>query len=76
MAACRAIRLAQGQQSGLPVVVIAVRQDSTFGEAAGVTDWLIKPFSESFIRTKVRAWCCELRVAGCALASPRTRSNG
>jgi phosphoribosyl 1,2-cyclic phosphodiesterase/FixJ family two-component response regulator len=56
MAACRAIRLAQGQQSGLPVVVIAARQDSAFGEAAGVTDWLIKPFSESFIRTKVRAW--------------------
>ena len=56
MAACRAIRLAQGQQSGLPVVVIAARQDSAFGEAAGVTDWLIKPFSESYIRTKVRAW--------------------
>jgi ribonuclease BN (tRNA processing enzyme) len=55
MAACRAIRM-EGQDSGLPLVIVASRQDAASGEAAGVTDWLIKPFSESFIRTKVRAW--------------------
>ncbi len=56
MAACRAIRLAEGEEAGLPVVMIAARQDAVAGETAGVTDWLIKPFSESFIRTKIRAW--------------------
>ncbi len=55
MAVCRTIRRTEGQESGLPVVVIADRQAAS-GDAAGVTEWLIKPFSESFIRTKVRAW--------------------
>jgi phosphoribosyl 1,2-cyclic phosphodiesterase/CheY-like chemotaxis protein len=51
---CRAIREQEGDQ--LPVVVIAAREDQAAGAAAGVTDWLIKPFDSSYARTKIRAW--------------------
>ena len=75
MAACRAIRLAQGQQSGqesgLPVVVIAARQDSAFGEAAGVTDWLIKPFSEASFAPR-----CAWSVANCLPLDARWHPRG
>jgi phosphoribosyl 1,2-cyclic phosphodiesterase/FixJ family two-component response regulator len=40
----------------LPVVLIAGREDSALGIAAGASDWLIRPFSRSFARTKIRAW--------------------
>ena len=36
----------------LPVVMVAARQD----EKEGVTDWLTTPFTESYARTKIRAW--------------------
>jgi GAF domain-containing protein len=52
--ACRAIREEGGGQ--LPIVLIAARQDHAAGAAAGVTDWLIKPFDGSYARTKIRAW--------------------
>jgi ribonuclease BN (tRNA processing enzyme)/CheY-like chemotaxis protein len=54
LATCRAIRQEEGDQ--LPVVVIAAREDAVAGAAAGVTDWLIKPFESSYARTKIRAW--------------------
>jgi phosphoribosyl 1,2-cyclic phosphodiesterase/DNA-binding response OmpR family regulator len=40
----------------LPVVMIAEREDIAAGSAAGVTDWLIKPFKNSYARTKIRTW--------------------
>lgn len=36
----------------LPVVMVAARQH----ERSGVTDWLTTPFSDSYARTKIRAW--------------------
>ena len=52
--ACRAIRQTEGDQ--LPVVIIAAQEDPVGGTAAGVTDWLIKPFTSSYARSKIRAW--------------------
>jgi CheY-like chemotaxis protein len=51
---CRAIRQTDGNE--LPVVMIAAREDLAAGTAAGVTDWLIKPFTASYARTKIRSW--------------------
>jgi DNA-binding response OmpR family regulator len=35
------------------------------GEAAGVTEWMVKPFTSSYVRTKVRAWTtCAQPAAG------------
>lgn len=54
MKTCRAIRQIEGDQ--LPVVMVAAQEDPVAGAAAGVTDWLIKPFTGSYARTKIRAW--------------------
>jgi len=57
MQACRAIRARQnGRADQLPVVVLAARDDQAAGAAAGVTDWLVRPFSSAYARTKIRAW--------------------
>jgi phosphoribosyl 1,2-cyclic phosphodiesterase/CheY-like chemotaxis protein len=61
IATCRAIRRDEGDGEQLPVVVIAGREDPGAGSAAGVTEWLIKPVTSSYARTKIRAWV--LRMA-------------
>ena len=54
---CRAIRRqANDDQQRLPVVMVAEQEDQDSGAAAGVTDWLIKPFTGAYARTKIRAW--------------------
>jgi phosphoribosyl 1,2-cyclic phosphodiesterase/CheY-like chemotaxis protein len=51
---CRAIRNLTGD--AVPVVMIATEANMAAGTAAGVTDWLVDPFTESYARTKIRAW--------------------
>jgi DNA-binding response OmpR family regulator len=59
---CRAIRQQESdREHQLPVVVVAAQEDQASGAAAGVTDWLIKPFTDAYARTKIRAWA--LRAA-------------
>jgi DNA-binding response OmpR family regulator len=62
LAICRAIRqLPMGDEQSLPVIMVAAREDRAGGLEAGVTEWLVKPFTASYIRTKLRAWI--LRMA-------------
>jgi phosphoribosyl 1,2-cyclic phosphodiesterase/DNA-binding response OmpR family regulator len=57
MEMCRAIRRqANEDEHRLPVVMVAGQEDQDSGAAAGVTDWLIKPFTGAYARTKIRAW--------------------
>ncbi len=70
LAICRAIRNgsspdnrradhhadSQADSQSLPVILLADREDTAAGEAAGVTEWIVKPFTSSYVRTKVRAW--------------------
>src|SRR6266487_2400527 len=54
---CRAIRQqGNGHEHQLPVVMVASQEVQAPGAAAGVTDWLIKPFTGAYARTKIRAW--------------------
>ena len=53
---CRAIRREQDDQEQLPVVVVAAQEDQQLDAGVCVTDWLIKPFSVAYARTKIRAW--------------------
>jgi DNA-binding response OmpR family regulator len=79
---CRAIRRQPNDdEHRLPVVIVAGQEDQESGAAAGVTDWLIKPFTGAYARTKIRAWAlrtaCQLIRTGALadaerrLASPR-----
>jgi phosphoribosyl 1,2-cyclic phosphodiesterase/CheY-like chemotaxis protein len=57
LATCRAIRqLPSAEAQSLPVIMVADREDTKEGEAAGVTEWITRPFTSSLVRTKVRAW--------------------
>jgi phosphoribosyl 1,2-cyclic phosphodiesterase/DNA-binding response OmpR family regulator len=69
MEICRAIREHENdRQHQLPVVMVATQENQAVGAAAGVTDWLIRPFTDAYARTKIRAWvlraaCQSVRVA-------------
>lgn len=54
IALCHEIRKTETDR--LPVVIVAEREEAAAGAAAGVTDWLIMPFTSSYARTKIRAW--------------------
>jgi phosphoribosyl 1,2-cyclic phosphodiesterase/DNA-binding response OmpR family regulator len=74
---CRAIRRQPNDdEHRLPVVIVAGQEDQESGAAAGVTDWLIKPFTGAYARTKIRAWAlrtaCQLIRTG-ALADAERR---
>jgi phosphoribosyl 1,2-cyclic phosphodiesterase/CheY-like chemotaxis protein len=57
METCRAIREHENdREHRVPVVMVAAQEDQATGAAVGVTDWLIKPFSAAYARTKIRAW--------------------
>ena len=56
METCRAIRdLDTDHARDLPVIIVA-SADSDAGPDAGVTDWLIQPFTPEYVRTRLRAW--------------------
>jgi CheY-like chemotaxis protein len=64
IATCRAIRQIEDDET--PVIKVATQEDP--GAASFVSDWLIKPFTSSYARTKIRAWvlrteCRWLRAA-------------
>ena len=52
---CRAIRR-QAPEHRLPVLVVAEQEDQDAAAGAGVSDWLIKPFTAAYARTKIRTW--------------------
>jgi phosphoribosyl 1,2-cyclic phosphodiesterase/DNA-binding response OmpR family regulator len=57
MEMCRAIHQQDADHAyQVPVVMVASQQDQAAGDARGVTDWLIKPFTDAHARTKIRTW--------------------
>ena len=59
---CRAIRELPGaDRPELPVVLVAQEEDAAAGAAAGVSDWLVRPFSDLYARTRIRAWLPRMR---------------
>jgi GAF domain-containing protein len=64
---CSKIRTLRGTRD-LPVIVVADAEDCEGGLAAGVTDWLIRPFSSAYARTRLRAWL--LRTAARWVRAP------
>jgi CheY-like chemotaxis protein len=59
IALCRALRAqlsADGQDLPIIVVTDQTRAAAEAGEAAGVTDWLLRPYSLQYARSRMRAW--------------------
>ena len=55
IAICRALRR-QVPEHRLSVLLVAEREDINVNGTAGISDWLIKPFTLAQARTKVRTW--------------------
>jgi phosphoribosyl 1,2-cyclic phosphodiesterase/DNA-binding response OmpR family regulator len=55
IALCRALRQ-HAPERRLPVLLVAEHEHADAVTGAGVSDWLIKPFTTAHIRTKVRTW--------------------
>ena len=78
---CRALRAVpddpsaapDGPSATRPIVIVATGEaevDGPAGAQAGVTDWLVAPFSTLYARTRVRAWA--LRQACRWMRAPLT----
>jgi phosphoribosyl 1,2-cyclic phosphodiesterase/CheY-like chemotaxis protein len=54
---CKALRrLGDDGAAEIPIIIVADVADLHGGKAAGVTDWLVMPFSSSYARTRMQAW--------------------
>lgn len=54
---CRTLRAEPDPHlQNVPIVVVAGRERWAEGRAAGVTQWLITPFSPQYARTQIQAW--------------------
>src|SRR5262249_7588861 len=58
---CKNLRAHEATRD-IPVIVVADIEDPEAGTAAGVTDWLIRPFSSAYARTRIRAWLLRTRI--------------
>jgi CheY-like chemotaxis protein len=68
LATSRALRDQIGLSDDVPIIMVSSQTDDAGGAAAGVTDWLVKPFSAIYARTRLRAWL--LRTACRWAAAP------
>src|SRR5438045_2473610 len=57
LSVCRSLRSEQDLYlKQVPIVVVAGCERTTEGMAAGVTQWLITPFSVQYARAQIQAW--------------------
>jgi phosphoribosyl 1,2-cyclic phosphodiesterase/DNA-binding response OmpR family regulator len=70
----RAVRKGpNGYDRDLPIVLVAASEaqaNRAAGAEAGVTDWLVAPFSMLYARTRVRAWALRQACRWIAAAAP------
>jgi CheY-like chemotaxis protein len=69
---CRAIRGAP-RSADLPILVVTVRNDPKdirAAFAAGVNDYMVKPFSEAQLRARVRSWVMRRGSLGLPASGP------
>lgn len=54
---CKAVRSSGDNGAAhVPIIMVADVADFHAGKAAGVTDWLLRPFSSAYARTRIQAW--------------------
>ena len=76
IAVSREIRQIEGGDAHqLPLVMVAPRDETPADAAAGITDWLIKPFSDSYARTKIRSWVLRTACRWIRAATPNDEAK-
>lgn len=74
VALCQSVRAAQSEDAkGIPIVVVTDQAhiSAERGEAAGVTDWLTRPYSIQYARSRMRAWLMRSMLRWRKAALPR-----
>jgi phosphoribosyl 1,2-cyclic phosphodiesterase/DNA-binding response OmpR family regulator len=59
VALCQMLRALPGEDAkGIPIIIVTdqAKVSAERGEAAGVTDWLTRPYSMQYARSRMRAW--------------------
>jgi CheY-like chemotaxis protein len=57
LSVCKSLRAESDPRlKEVPIVIVADRERTSEGIAAGVTRWLIAPFSSQYARTQIQAW--------------------
>ena len=62
-----------GYDKAVPIVLVAANEseaDRAAGAEAGITDWLVAPFSMLYARTRIRAWALRQACRWIAAAAP------
>jgi phosphoribosyl 1,2-cyclic phosphodiesterase len=71
--ACQAIRTGGDPLlAEIPIIMTATQEEVGPGTTAGVTDWLVKPFSSIYARTRMRAWLMRMN---CRWVQPPQPAN-
>ncbi len=74
---CRAIRLMGEWGYDVPFIIVAMSRDDvdrSAAEQAGVTDWLVEPFTAAYARTRIRAGLLRAACRWQCAPSPKVES--
>jgi phosphoribosyl 1,2-cyclic phosphodiesterase/DNA-binding response OmpR family regulator len=69
---CRAIRK---QNKNIPIILIASKEDRIIGDKVGVTDWLIMPFNENYVKSKIHSWLLQKECRWIVAPMPKNESE-
>jgi len=75
---CRELRALQPlEERQIPIIVVVDQRkvDAERGEVAGVTDWLSRPFSLQYARSRMRAWLMRSMLRWRKAALPRNEED-
>ncbi|MEP6601938.1 MAG: GAF domain-containing protein [Nitrospirota bacterium] len=75
LSVCRKLRAKDNERlKQVPVVIVADKEKTEDGKRAGVTGWLIKPFSKQYARARIQAWLMRSACRWAAAALPPDES--
>ncbi len=76
LSVCQRLRCeADARLRNVPVIVIADREKEDEGRMAGVTHWLIKPFTAQYARAQMQAWVMRSASRWARAATPPDESR-
>ena len=71
LAICKSVRDAGGEDlKNVPIIVVADRERADEGNAAGVTGWLVTPFTTQYARAYIQSWLMRTACRWARAAKP------
>jgi phosphoribosyl 1,2-cyclic phosphodiesterase/CheY-like chemotaxis protein len=73
--AAHQLRHAMQDNINLPLIAIADKEEIRRGKEAGITDWLVQPFTTQYVRTRIRAWIIRQACKWCPAPLPANENE-